>query len=139
MSTSRTFGMVVAILLSAPACMVGTAPGSVVPATSPRGARTTITYELGGALTTDSGELVEVRSDGLVVLFENGLTLLSYTALREGRFSGIPGPRRIDGSVDESARTQLARYARYPFGLTGEQLAGLLEALGQERLAEIGS
>ena len=94
------------------------------------------------------GELVEVRTDGFVILDENTslLTLVPYDLMTRMRFGTDVGIRmninrrfRVPPLKEDSLRQKaLARYSRYPFGLKGPQLQRLLEALGQAELAVIG-
>lgn len=94
------------------------------------------------------GELVEVRTDGFLILSETSslMTLVPYdrmTRMRFGtdvgisrninRYRGIP-PLKED-PVRQGA---LARFSRYPFGLKDIQLQHLLETLGQAELVVVG-
>ncbi len=94
-----------------------------------------------------SGELIEVRTDGFLILnrITSQLTLVPYDRMTRMRFGtdvgisrnisrrrGIPPLKQ-----DPMRQKALARYSRYPFGLDDTQLQHLLEALGQTELVVI--
>ncbi len=90
--------------------------------------------DVGGVARTVSGELIEVREDGLLILSgaRSDLMLLPY-----GRILGIGFADEIDvtTSVDgPQPRRALALLSRYPFGLDDASLQRLLEAYGQSEL-----
>jgi hypothetical protein len=120
-------------------CPVGTTVESVSTASRPTGTASSVTYLRGGQELRAKGELVAVREDGLMVLWRQRLTLFTYPAISEVTFTEVLGDDRLRGSpppADERAR--VARFARYPFGITDAQLDLLLEALGQEQLGVVG-
>lgn len=131
--------IVLILMLSFASCRVGPRTESVAPATQPQGAPTTVTYAPAvGPQRTISGELVATRDDGFLLLAPQGLTLVRAGAIRRATFSDVVGIRRLRGPANASQRRTLARFSRYPFGLTEVQLNSLLEALSQERLIEVG-
>jgi hypothetical protein len=91
-----------------------------------------------GVRLTQNGELIEVRDGGLLILLPGGLTLVDYAVVREATFPETIGVGPLRGRGTEEQLARLARFSRYPFGLKEEQLARLLEALGQDGLVEIG-
>ena len=121
---------------------------------SPRGTEATIRVRAGAESRTVTGELIEVRGDGLLVLTleRSELTLLPYGRMVEMDFEDEVGINTsVQGSLyyfiaripplgeDQLRQRVLARFSRYPFGLDQERLERLLEALGQSELIVIGS
>lgn len=125
---------------------------------SPRGTEATIRVRAGAESRTVTGELIEVRGDGLLVLTleRSELTLLPYSRMVEMDFEDEVGINTsVQGSwylgswyfiaripplrEDQVRQRVLARFSRYPFGLDQERLERLLEALGQSELIVIGS
>lgn len=121
-------------------------------AVSPVGTEASITVQEGAADRTITGELIEAREDGLLILSSetSELMLLPYGRVVEMDFEDAPGVNTcIDCSSafrpilplieDEERQRALAQFSRYPFGLDDAQLQRLLEALGQSELVVIGS
>jgi hypothetical protein len=70
-------------------------------------------------------------------LLPRGLTLVHYGAIREAAFTDTVGVGRFVGAGSAQQRRNLAGFARYPFGLTGDALDLVLESLRQDRLIEV--
>jgi len=132
--TRRIFAVVVAAALLS-GCPVGPNVESVGPAARPQGTALSVTYSQDARESIANGELVAVRESGLLVLAPEGLTLFNYTAISQANFTEVLGGDQLRGSPpSEEERARVARFARYPFGITDTQLDLLLEALGQDRL-----
>ena len=115
-------------------------------AVSPIGTEVSIRVQEGAGDRSITGELIEVRGDGLLVLASeiSALTLLPYDRIVEMDFENALG---VDSGIDRSSgslgippsrQRDLAQFSRYPFGLDDGQLQSLLEAHGQSELVVIG-
>ena len=157
----RSASVLASILLLAAGCTARTYPikdySFLRPASvsmSPRGTGASIEVRVGAESRTVTGELIEVRGDGLLVLTleRSELTLLPYGRMVEMDFEDEVGINtsvhgslyyfieRIPPLVEDQVRQRvLARFSRYPFGIDQERLERLLEALGQSELIVIGS
>lgn len=129
--------VIAAIVLTSIGCQMGNTPGEFAPATSPQGTEVRVTYEQAGRLTDASGELIEARADGLLVLLPRGFTRIDYDAISVITFGAPGGSQRLSGVRTAEERQRLAQLSRYPVGLTDDQVARLLQARGQERLIEV--
>ena len=139
MRRTRAWLAVVLLPVLSAGCRLGPTTESIAPAARPQGAETEVRYAREGRDDTLVGELVAVREDGVLLLAPSGLTLVSYEVLSEARLEDVLGSsRRLPGRPSESERARVALFARYPFGVGEDGVTGLLAALGQERLIEIG-
>ena len=134
-SARSCFGLL-AIVLVCVACPIGPSPRSLDRAPSALGAQASLKYGSGGNQ-HHRGELVAVRDDGLLLLLPEGLTLVHFTAISTATFSETVGVGRLVGAGTERQRRNLAGFARYPFGLVGDQLGVVLASLRQDRLIEV--
>jgi hypothetical protein len=86
-----------------------------------------------------SGELIEVRDTGIVLLADQKLRLLPYTAIVSSKVDQTPSryfiSRRTAPKPDVQA--QLRLLSRFPQGLTPELMRQLLDANGQAELAGV--
>jgi len=128
-------GVLVVLATMMCACPIGPTPTSMAISTAPRGTDAAVAVDAPGLNNFESGELIAVRSDDLLILTSRGLVSVPYEGLRSGTFSRAR-PDELRGPPTEAQRETLARYCRYPFGLEGEQLSRFLEALGQDALIE---
>ena len=121
--------------------------GFIAPARTtvlPTGTAVSLRIRSDGSAHRLRGELIEVRTDGFIILSETSslLTLVPYDLMTRMRFGtdvgisrNINRHRGIPPLKEDSLRqTVLARYSRYPFGLGDAQLQLLLDALGQSGL-----
>ena len=117
-------------ILAATSCTIGSRLSSVEAAGSPRGSSGTIETRVGDDREI-SGELIAVQEEGLLILTEadSVLTLVRFSSIADTDFGDVP---TLDG-----ARDNLEAISRYPFGLEGDQLEQLLEALDQSALAVV--
>ncbi|MDE2783558.1 MAG: hypothetical protein OXK77_11425 [Gemmatimonadota bacterium] len=121
---------------------------------SPFGTEASITVRGDGRDRTVTGELIEVRDDGFLILSDESsmITLVPYSRMAKLNFQDdvgantsvdsrlAPGFKRIPPLPEDEVRQRaIARFSRYPFGLDDAQLRGLLETLGQSALVVIGS
>lgn len=121
------------VSLAVAGCQMGTRPSELVPATSPRGTEVELHLtDAGGRLT---GELVAVRENDLLLDTSRGFTAVRYAAFGRAEFEDAPGVGRWRDA--EGQRERLARYSRYPFGVSEELLRRLLAARDQEELRVI--
>ena len=128
---------IVAACLLLGGCQVGPRLESYAPAQQVAGVQATMTIELPGQSAARSGELVAVRAEDFLVLTSDGLTRIPNDLVREGRFEDAR-PGRISGAGSDRQRRDLARFSRYPLGLSEAQLRNLLDAIGQPDLIEAG-
>lgn len=129
---------VVALVVVVAGCMAGPNVRSLAPATSPRGTEAAVIVDVAGEAVLHTGELVAVRAADFLVLLPPGLARMPFRTVRSASFSDVLGPRQITDGGTDSERRSLARFSRYPFGLSDAQLSDLLEALGQSELIEVG-
>ncbi|HSM35231.1 MAG TPA: hypothetical protein VK837_02445 [Longimicrobiales bacterium] len=82
-------------------------------------------------------ELILVRDEGIVVLGETTAYALAWADIERMDFRRFPVDRyeADDGIPSAPVRERLARASRYPYGLSDDQLARFLGALGQTELA----
>ena len=111
------------------ACTTGPDPQEFRPAISPYG----ITTQLSTREATYRGELLEARDTAFVVLHDSILTLVPFAGVRHATFHRYP-VRYQRGTPGAEQLAELRRLARYPQGLTADQLARLLAAHGQREL-----
>lgn len=117
------------LALAAGACTTGPDVARFRPAVSVYGIESRIETRSG----TTRGELLEVRDTAFVVLAGSWPTLVPFSLVRHARFEHYPVSYR-GGVPGADAMAALRRVARYPQGLTAEQLARLLAAHGQPEL-----
>ena len=124
--------MPAALLAPLAGCYTGPGPTGFPPAVSPYG----VSMELQAGRATYAGELLEARDTAFVILHSSGPTLVPFTAVRTARFARFtPYETRYLGGVPAAAQlAELRLLARYPQGLTAEQLARLVAAYGQREL-----
>jgi hypothetical protein len=82
-------------------------------------------------------ELILVRDEGIVILGETTAYALSWADIQRMDFRTFPVDdyEADDGIPSASARERMARASRYPHGLSDDQLARFLRAMGQTELA----
>jgi len=106
---------------------------SFPPARTPRGVTTSITT----SNARFSGELIEMRDSGVVILAEKTFRLIPYGAIVASRFEGMKGSDKISDRRPPKAevREHLRLVSRFPQGLTPQLLRRLLDANRQADLA----
>ncbi len=117
------------------ACSYGTRIAAFRPAQTPYG----VSASINTAQTQLSGELIEVRDAGLVLLTvaSNKLRLVPYAAVRSSRFEQV-GSRIKDGRApDTVTRERLRLVSRFPQGMSPQVLETMLKASGQTELLGI--
>ena len=132
---TRRTGLLIVLTLGCltSSCSFGMTARKYRPAQDPKG----VIMRLDTAQGKLVGELIEVRDSGIIVLTDQKLSLLPYTAIlssevdqTESRFSisnrMIPKPE---------VQTRLRLLSRFPQGLTPELMRQLLDAYGQKELA----
>lgn len=128
--TSRITAFLILAILSG--CRVG--EWGTQTATSPHGAQ----IELGAGFTETTGELLWVRQDGIVFLSEGVATLGRWDALPGLSFLNHPVADLPSGTTpSDDHREEMRLVARYPYGISDEQVRRLLDALDQNDLAEL--
>jgi hypothetical protein len=118
-----------AVVLATVACQVGGTVETFAPANRPAGVAVDLTLQ-GGRKTR--GELLAVEDTALVVLAQDSVTLVSYGAIFEWRFSQVDALLQRPPAPDLA--TKLRLLSRFPQGLTPALLARLLAAQGQAAL-----
>jgi len=131
----RNVAIAVAGLLLA-ACVVGPNIDTYGPANRVNGTQTTMRLLVGGQEVTHTGELIAVRSDDFLVLTEEGLERIPHELVQRADFASA-SPDDIRGAGTDRQRRSLARYSRYPQGLTQTQMDGLLAGFDQSALLEV--
>ncbi len=114
-------------------CSFGMTAVKYRPAQDPKG----VTIRLDTTQGTLSGELIEVRDTGIVVLSDNKLRLLPYKVILSSAVDQTSSRYSISkGAVPKpEVQAQLRLLSRFPQGLTPELLRELLSAYGQTELA----
>jgi hypothetical protein len=84
-----------------------------------------------------SGELIEVRDAGIVVLVDQKLRLLPYTVIQSSEAAQTSSRYSISNRAvpKPDALAHLRLLSRFPQGLTPELMGQLLSAHGQTELA----
>ena len=84
-----------------------------------------------------SGELIEVRDAGIVVLVDQKLRLLPYTVILSSKVDQTASRYSISKRTvpKPDVQAHLRLLSRFPQGLTPELMQQLLDALGQTELA----
>jgi hypothetical protein len=118
-----------AVVLAAAACQVGGTVETFAPAHQPAGVAVDLTLQ-GGRKTR--GELLAVEDTALVVLAQDSVTLVSYGAIFDWRFSQVGALLERPPAPDLA--TKLRLLSRFPQGLTPALLGRLLAAHGQAAL-----
>jgi hypothetical protein len=134
MTMIRITGLLTLLILGclSNGCSLGMTASKYRPAQGPAGA----TLHVETARGKLSGELIEVRGTGIVLLAEQKLRLLPYSAILSSQVDQTPSRSISKGTVptpDEQARLRLV--SRFPQGLTPELMRQLLDANGQTELA----
>lgn len=138
--SGRRIGAALAVMLAlvvvSTSCRVGRNPARSAVATGPRGTRVDIDWR-----GPDDGywerfaELVVVADSGLFLLHSPNVVFYPLGAPVRMRPREAPGVRSVnlETAVAEDLG-ELARYARYPFGLDDTQIERLAEAMGRDRV-----
>jgi hypothetical protein len=122
------------VIVSA-ACVMhtGTQPGTFKPAHTANG----IEASLSVAGMRITGELLEVRDTGLVVLAQARVVLVPFPTIRIGTFHHTK-VTIVDGRPpDGDALAELRMLSRFPYGIPRGALQGLLASKRQDSLAVI--
>ena len=125
----------VSVMLLA-ACRVGPRIETFEPATRAAGTQATLRFQIDRQTFTRSGELIAVRAEDFLILTERGIESVPHDVLDGAEFQDAK-PGRIRGAGRDRDRRDIARYSRYPLGLTEAQLGALMQALGQAALIEV--
>ena len=85
-----------------------------------------------------SGELIELRDDGLLLVSDKIVRLVPYARIASAQFDQTKD--KIDGHQPPSRerRERLRLLSRYPQGLGPDLLRELLRAYGQDELKGVG-
>lgn len=135
MTMTRITGLLTLVMLAclSNGCSLGMTTRKYRPAQDPKG----VTMRVGTAQGQLLGELIEVRDAGIVVLADQKLRLLPYTAILSSEVdqtgSHYSISKRTVPKPDVQAHLRLL--SRFPQGLTPELMRQLLDALGQAELA----
>ena len=125
--------LVILASLSNNACTFGVTAPKYLPAQGPRGVNLHVDTSPGKF----SGELIEVRDAGIVVLADQKLRLLPYTSILSSGIDQTASHYAISkGTIPKpEVQAHLRLLSRFPQGLTPELLRQLLGAYGQTELA----
>lgn len=135
--------LVLVVASCAAACGYGMTADKLRLTSSERGVNTQVRT----ADTEFRGELIEVRSDGLLILASSSgldpqtqkrlLRIVPFTAIVSSTFEQLGGSYQItDGRPPQpAAHERLRLVSRFPHGLAPELLQKLLESNGQTELA----
>jgi hypothetical protein len=115
------------------ACSVGPRPEKFPPAREPAGA--TIQLRLRGKRVM-TGELLAVQDSGLLVRDSSRILLVPNQAVLSGSLLA-GGAGSFAGKPSGGTRERLRLLSRYPSGVTGDLLAGLLAAYGRDSVETV--
>jgi hypothetical protein len=129
----RTFALTLAVVYSAAlagGCVYGMTAEKLTTAHEPAG----VTVRIITDQRQLSGELIDVRDAGLIVVSEMIVRLVPYDRIVSAQFDQWKD--RLAGRRPPSAdrRARLRRLSRYPQGLGPDLLRELLHAYGQDEL-----
>ena len=116
-------------LLATLGCNIGGRVDRFAPAKGPEGVAVALELRRGGRA---QGELLAVQDTALLVLARDTVTLVSYDALKAGRFSQVGDLLETPPAPDFARRLRLV--SRFAQGLTPDMLARLLAAHRQAAL-----
>jgi hypothetical protein len=132
--TATRAGLLTLVILAflSNGCTLGMTASKFRPAKGPQGVNMRITTEQGEF----SGELIEVRDTGIVVLVDQKLRFLPYTDIRYSKLdqSSSYGPISQRKAPKPDAQAQLRLLSRFPQGLSPELMRQLLDVYGQTEL-----
>ena len=135
MTMSRAIGLLILAVFSflANGCSFGMTALKYPPAQGPTGVIMRVKTAQGQL----SGELIEVRDSGIVVLADRKLRLLPYTVILSSEVDRTPSRYAISHQTVPKPNVQahLRLLSRFPQGLSPELMQQLLEAFGQTELA----
>jgi hypothetical protein len=133
----RLTGLLTLVILAclSNGCRLGMTASKYRPAQGPRGANMHVKTAQGRL----SGELIEVRDTGIVLLADQKLRLLPYTAILSSEVDQTPSRYSISKRTvpKPDVQAQLRLLSRFPQGLTAELMRQLLDANGQAELAGV--
>ncbi len=114
-------------------CMVGMTARKYRPAQSPQG----VTMRVDTAQGTFSGELIEVRDAGIVVLADQKLRLLPYSIVLSSKLDQTDSRYEISNRTvpKPDVQAHLRLLSRFPQGLTPALMQQLLSLNGQTELS----
>jgi hypothetical protein len=135
MTANRRTGLLTLVILAwlSNGCTFGPTARTYRPAQTPQGVNMRVQTEQGKL----SGELIEVRDAGIIVLVDQKLRLLPYTAILSSEVDQTSSRNSIAKQTVPKAEVQayLRLLSRFPQGLTPELMRQLLDAYGQTELA----
>jgi hypothetical protein len=113
-------------------CRYGMSVKNFPAAQGPKGVMVQVTTEQ-----PFSGELIEVRDTGLVVLTDRTLRLLPYSAIVSSHIDNMSSQYAVRNrrAPNPDARERLRLLSRFPQGLTPDLLQALLATYQQTELA----
>jgi hypothetical protein len=122
------------LLTTLTACRIGSNAAKSPVADSPYGAQAYLELTASGEADIRA-ELLAVTEKGLLLDDGAHIHLFLFSSFEKTTLSGAPGSGTLKGEDPDPERLEAFRkYSRYPFGLTDEQLAYLLETREQEEL-----
>jgi hypothetical protein len=135
MTMTRVTGLPTLVILAclSAGCSLGMTARKYRPAQSPKGVMVRVDTSQGQF----SGELIEVRDAGIVVLADQKLRLLPYTAILSSEVDQTASRYSISKRTvpKPDVQAHLRLLSRFPQGLTPELMRQLLDAYGQTELA----
>ena len=114
-------------------CSFGMTAKKFPPALSAKG----VTMRVVTDQRTVSGELIEVRDTGIVILADQKMQLLPYSSMVTANAEGIGSSLKIDGrrTPDPEVHDRLRLLSHFPQGLSPQLLQEFLGRYGQTALA----
>jgi len=135
MTANRGTGLLTLVILAclSNGCSFGPTARTYRPAQTPKGVNMRVETAQGKL----SGELIEVRDAGIILLVDQKLRLLPYTAILSSVVDQTSSHYSIAKQTVPKPEVQayLRLLSRFPQGLTPELMRQLLDAYGQTELA----
>ena len=129
-----TFLLAPLLLASLTSCRLGSNPAKSPVADSPYGAQANLELTASGEADFRA-ELLAVTEEGLLLDDGAQIHLFQFSSFKEAKLDGAPRTGTLKGEDPDPERMEaFKKYSRYPFGLTDEQLAALVESRDQEDL-----
>ncbi len=123
------------VCLGITGCNVGPRVDDFQPAQGPAGAR--VTLDVGPSMTV-TGEFLAVEDTALIVLTSGqGVFVVPYTAIREGRVSQRGATIFRGRTPADRTRRRLRLVSRFPQGISPELMEALVAAYGRAELKAV--
>ena len=125
------------LLLLVSGCVVrhGVQVADFGPAQSPEGVAISMLVKADSDVSTNQGELLTVREDGVFILWMNRITFIAYKTIQDVEVTGMKRIRFGNGETPSpELREELRLISRYPQGMGDQLLENMLDYYSQEQV-----